>query len=158
MRALIQRVSEARVQVDGRCVGEIGTGLLLFLAVQKNDTTTVAERLLQKVTNYRVFPDVRGKMNLNVQQAGGGLLVVSQFTLAADTRKGLRPGFSNAADPLVAEQLYDYFLTRANDLALPVASGIFAADMQVHLVNDGPVTFLLEVHGSGSNTLVMNPG
>ncbi len=145
MRALIQRVSEARVQVNGSCVGEIGSGLLVFLAVQKDDTPAAVERLLHKVISYRVFSDAQGKMNLNVQQAAGGLLVVSQFTLAADTRKGLRPGFSGAAEPAEAERLYDYFVAEANKLELAVASGVFAADMKVHLVNDGPVTFLLEV-------------
>lgn len=145
MRALIQRVSEARVQVNGSCVGEIGSGLLVFLAVQKDDTPAAVERLLHKVISYRVFSDAQGKMNLNVQQAAGGLLVVSQFTLAADTRKGLRPGFSCAAEPAEAERLYDYFVAEANKLELAVASGVFAADMKVHLVNDGPVTFLLEV-------------
>ena len=148
MRALIQRVSEARVRVNGSCVGEIGPGLLVFLAVQKDDTPTAAERLLHKVISYRVFSDAQGKMNLNVQQAAGGLLVVSQFTLAADTRKGLRPGFSGAAEPAEAERLYDYFVAEANKLELAVASGVFAADMKVHLVNDGPVTFLLEVSGT----------
>ena len=145
MRALIQRVSEARVQVNGSCVGEIGSGLLVFLAVQKDDTPAAVERLLHKVISYRVFSDAQGKMNLSVQQAAGGLLVVSQFTLAADTRKGLRPGFSGAAEPAEAERLYDYFVAEANKLELTVASGVFAADMKVHLVNDGPVTFLLEV-------------
>lgn len=144
MRGLIQRVSRASVTVDNNIVGAIDTGLLLLLGVEKNDTTVQADKLLQKVLAYRVFSDSEGKMNLNVQQAGGGVLVVSQFTLAADTSRGLRPGFSTAADPRGAEELYDYFVEKLNELHTPAACGIFAANMQVSLVNDGPVTFLLE--------------
>ena len=145
MRALIQRVSQAGVEVDGRCEGEINAGLLVFLAVQHGDSDADALRLLHKVANYRVFGDEQGKMNLNVQQAGGGLLIISQFTLAADTQKGLRPSFSGAAAPAEAERLYDLFVAEASKLDIRVASGVFAADMKVQLVNDGPVTFLLEV-------------
>ncbi len=144
MRGLIQRVSSAAVEIEGKTVGAIDRGLLLLLGVEKADTQTQADKLLDKVLAYRVFPDAEGKMNLNVQQAGGGLLVVSQFTLAADTSRGLRPGFSTAAAPADAERLYDYFVSQLQARHVPVATGIFAANMQVSLVNDGPVTFLLE--------------
>ncbi|MBG57169.1 MAG: D-tyrosyl-tRNA(Tyr) deacylase [Porticoccus sp.] len=144
MLGLIQRVSYATVEVNGDRVGEIGPGLLLLLGVQAGDSEETAARLLHKVLNYRIFPDDGNRMNLNLQQMGGGLMVVSQFTLAADTGKGLRPGFSNAAPPERAEALYDYFLSRAEHLYSDVASGIFGANMQVSLCNDGPVTFMLE--------------
>lgn len=143
MLGLIQRVRHASVAVDDRTVGEIGPGLLVLLGVEKEDDEGKADALLKKVLAYRVFADAEGKMNLNVQQAGGGLLVVSQFTLAADTRKGLRPSFSRAGSPALAESLYDYFVRRAHELHEPVATGVFAADMQVSLQNDGPVTFML---------------
>lgn len=144
MLGLIQRVSYATVEVNGDRVGEIGPGILLLLGVQAGDSEETAARLLHKVLNYRIFPDDEGRMNLNLQQMGGGLMVVSQFTLAADTGKGLRPGFSNAAPTDRAEALYDYFLSRAEHLYPDVASGIFGANMQVSLCNDGPVTFMLE--------------
>jgi D-tyrosyl-tRNA(Tyr) deacylase len=144
MLGLIQRVSEASVSVDGEVIGQIGKGILLLLGVQKEDDQERARKLLHKVTHYRIFPDPDGKMNLNLQQAGGTLLVVSQFTLAADTRKGLRPGFSTAGTPELAEALYDYFVAQANVQLGSVASGRFGADMKVSLINDGPVTFLLE--------------
>lgn len=144
MLGLIQRVRHANVVVDEREVGAIGPGLLLLLGVEKDDTRANADALLKKVLAYRVFADEAGKMNLNVQQAGGGLLVVSQFTLAADTRKGLRPSFSSAGSPALAEELYNHFVTQAQERHDPVATGIFAADMQVSLQNDGPVTFLLQ--------------
>lgn len=144
MLGLIQRVSYATVEVNGDRMGEIGPGILLLLGVQAGDNEVAATRLLHKVLNYRIFPDDEGRMNLNLQQMGGGLMVVSQFTLAADTGKGLRPGFSNAAPPERAEALYDYFLSRAEHLYSDVASGIFGANMQVSLCNDGPVTFMLE--------------
>lgn len=144
MRGLIQRVRRACVEVEGKEIGRIEQGLLLFLAVQKQDDQARADRMLEKVLAYRVFPDAQGKMNLNLQQVGGGLLIVSQFTLAADTQKGLRPSFSTAALPEQAEQLYQYFVAQARASHTQVATGEFAADMQVELVNDGPVTFLLE--------------
>ena len=144
MLGLIQRVKYASVEVNDDKVGEIGPGILLLLGIQMADSEGNAERLLDKVLQYRIFPDEHGKMNLNVEQVAGGLLVVSQFTLAADTRKGLRPSFTTAAPPEQAEELYDYFVSRAEHLYPDVSSGIFGADMQVSLCNDGPVTFLLE--------------
>jgi len=145
MKGLIQRVTQARVEVGGETVGAIDNGILLLLGVEAGDTREAADKLLHKVLHYRIFSDNDGKMNLNVQQAGGGLLVVSQFTLVADTAKGLRPSFSRGATPQLAEELYDYFSERARSLLGNVATGQFAADMQVSLCNDGPVTFLLEV-------------
>ena len=144
MKALIQRVSSAFVSIDGEQVGNIDKGLLVFLGVEKGDTGDTVSSMLHKVTHYRVFPDEAGKMNLDVMQASGDLLVVSQFTLAADTSKGLRPGFSAAADSALANALYEQFIAEAVQLVGKVASGRFAADMQVELINDGPVTFLLE--------------
>lgn len=144
MKALIQRVSEAAVSIDEKINGEIEKGLLVFLGIDKTDTYKEADKLLAKVLAYRVFPDAKGKMNLSVQAAEGGVLLISQFTLSADTKKGSRPSFSSAAMPEQAEQLYHYFLQGLHSAHSPVAEGIFAADMQVSLVNDGPVTFLLE--------------
>lgn len=144
MLGLIQRVSHASVEVDGEVVGDIGRGILLLLGVQREDTEESAKKLLHKVMHYRIFPDENDKMNLNVQQAGGGLLVASQFTLAADTRKGLRPSFTTSAPPEQAEVLYDYFLSQAVEACPQVAAGVFGANMQVSLCNDGPVTFMLE--------------
>jgi len=144
MRLLIQRVRSARVLVDSGETGAIAQGLLVFLAVQPQDTELVADRLLEKLLAYRVFPDHQNKMNLGLRETDGGLLIVSQFTLAADTRKGLRPSFSSAAEPEQAERLYRYFVEAARARHSPVATGVFAADMQVELINDGPVTFLLE--------------
>ncbi|MDF3030469.1 MAG: D-tyrosyl-tRNA(Tyr) deacylase [Moraxellaceae bacterium] len=145
MRGLIQRVSEARVMVGAECVGEIGAGILLLLGVQKGDTGDQALRLLEKVLAYRIFPDEAGRMNRSLADSGGGLLVVSQFTLAAETKKGLRPGFDPAEAPARAEALYEHFLQEARARHASVAAGHFGADMKVHLVNDGPVTFLLEM-------------
>ena len=146
MKALLQRVSEARVRVEGQVVGEIGPGLLVFLGVDQGDTRQTAERLLDKTLNYRLFADKDDKMNLSLAQTQGGLLVVSQFTLAANTHKGLRPGFSSAATPELGQQLYDSFVAAAHRKHPRVACGQFAANMQVELINDGPVTFLLEVN------------
>ncbi|GAB5452243.1 MAG: D-aminoacyl-tRNA deacylase [Halioglobus sp.] len=145
MKALLQRVSRASVTVDGDRVGEIGTGLLVLLGLDKGDSRDSADRLLEKLLAYRVFPDAQGRMNQSVVEIQGGVLLVSQFTLSADTRKGLRPGFSAALPPAEAEVLYDYALSRLSALHEKVAAGQFGADMQVELVNDGPVTFLLEV-------------
>ena len=144
MIALIQRVARAKVETGGQTVGEIGRGLLVLLGVERGDDDALCDKLLDKVLNYRVFSDADGKMNLNVCQAGGSLLVVSQFTLAADTAKGLRPSFSSAAEPQAAERLYQRFHQRAAE-CLPTATGRFGAEMQVSLQNDGPVTFWLQV-------------
>ena len=145
MRALIQRVREARVEVDGACVGEISQGLLALVGVQPADDAASVQRLLQRLLNYRVFSDADGKMNLSLRDVQGGLLLVSQFTLAADTRSGLRPSFSTAAPPAQGRELFELLLSEARAQHVPVASGRFGADMQVQLINDGPVTFLLEV-------------
>lgn len=144
MIALIQRVTHAKVDVNGETVGQINKGLLVLLGVEKEDDQHKADRLAEKVLNYRVFSDADGKMNLNVQQAGGEILVVSQFTLSADTQKGLRPSFSKGAPPELAERLYAYFIQKCGQ-KITVFSGRFAADMQVSLTNDGPVTFWLNV-------------
>ncbi|ALM51005.1 D-aminoacyl-tRNA deacylase [Halomonas huangheensis] len=144
MKALIQRVRRASVDVDERSVGAIDNGLLALVGVEKGDDEAAAQRLLHKLLHYRVFSDDDGKMNLNLQQAGGGLLLVSQFTLAADTHKGLRPSFSSAAPPADGERLFHYLLDQAQQQWSNVASGEFGANMQVSLINDGPVTFLLE--------------
>lgn len=144
MIALIQRVKQAKVEVDNQIVGEIAHGLLVLLGVEKEDDCHRADKLLDKVLNYRVFSDENGKMNLNVQQAGGSLLVVSQFTLAADTQKGLRPSFSRGAAPVEAERLYDYFCQQSAQQIF-TQTGRFGADMQVSLQNDGPVTFWLQL-------------
>ncbi|EHU5004671.1 D-tyrosyl-tRNA(Tyr) deacylase [Vibrio vulnificus] len=144
MIALIQRVSEADVRVDGEVVGQIDKGLLVLLGVEKDDDEAKAKRLMERVTTYRVFEDSEGKMNLNVQQVDGKVLVVSQFTLPADTKKGTRAGFSRGAHPAEAERLYDYFSDLCQQV-LPTERGRFAADMKVSLINDGPVTFWLQV-------------
>lgn len=144
MKALIQRVNRASVGVDGQCVGAIEHGLLALVGVEKGDSDADADKLLHKLLHYRVFSDPEGKMNQNVQQVEGGLLLVSQFTLAADTHKGLRPSFSSAAPPAEGERLFNYLVTRAQAVWQHVATGEFGANMQVSLVNDGPVTFLLE--------------
>lgn len=144
MIALIQRVSEARVDVEGETVGQIKQGLLVLLGVEQGDDQAKAKRLMERVITYRVFSDENDKMNLNVQQVNGELLVVSQFTLPADTRKGTRAGFSRGADPEQARALYDYFSDLASE-RIHTERGRFAADMQVSLVNDGPVTFWLQV-------------
>ena len=143
MKALIQRVRSASVDINDKRHGEIGPGILLLLGVEKNDTEASADKLLQKVLNYRIFSDADGKMNLNLQQTAGGLLIVSQFTLVADTAKGLRPGFSKGATPEQGEALYDYFVHQAQAQHPDIATCSFGADMQVSLINDGPVTFLL---------------
>jgi D-tyrosyl-tRNA(Tyr) deacylase len=144
VRGLLQRVSEAAVRVDGEIIDRIDAGILLLLGVQKGDTEAQALKLLDKVLAYRIFPDAEGRMNLSLKDTGGGLLVVSQFTLAADTQKGLRPSFSSAETPARAEQLYEYFLGEARKAHAAIACGRFGADMKVGLVNEGPVTFLLE--------------
>lgn len=145
MLGLLQRVKQASVTVKGEITGEIQQGILLLLGIQKNDTEESANKLIDKILAYRMFSDENNKMNCSLQQIDGGILIVSQFTLAADTKKGLRPSFSSAAPPAQAEALYDYFVAQMRNKHPQVATGIFAADMQVSLVNDGPVTFMLEM-------------
>jgi D-tyrosyl-tRNA(Tyr) deacylase len=145
VKALIQRVTQASVEVNHQTVGNIEQGLLVLLGVEKHDNEATALRMAEKLLAYRVFGDEQGKMNLSVRDIAGELLVVSQFTLAADTRKGLRPGFSSAAEPLLAEQLYESLVDQLRQQGTSVATGQFAADMKVQLINDGPVTFLLEL-------------
>lgn len=144
MRALIQRVRWAAVEVDGQEVGRIGPGMLVFLGVEREDDAARADAIAARLLAYRVFADDRDRMNLDVRAAGGGVLLVSQFTLAADTTGGLRPGFSTAAAPEAANALYERVLGVLRESHSPVASGIFGASMQVSLCNDGPVTFLLQ--------------
>lgn len=149
MIGLLQRVSAARVVVDGATVGEIDRGLLVLLGVESADTVAEADRLLERLLNYRVFSDEAGKMNLSLRDVAGGLLLVPQFTLAADTHKGLRPGFSTAAPPERGRVLFDHMVARAQALHSCVAQGRFGADMQVTLTNDGPVTFWLQIRPEG---------
>lgn len=144
MKGLIQRVQFASVEVDDQYVGSIGPGILLLLGVERHDSEEQADKLLHKVLNYRIFSDADGKMNESLIQQQKELLVVSQFTLVADTRKGLRPGFSQGATPPEGQRIYEYFLTQSQNAIPKVASGRFGADMKVKLCNDGPVTFLLE--------------
>lgn len=145
MIALLQRVSSAKVEVDSRTVGSIGPGLLVFLAVERGDGQAQADRLLERVLSYRVFEDELGKMNRSVADTGGGLLLVSQFTLAADTSKGTRPGFSPAAAPEDGRRWFDYLVQAARAQHAVVETGEFGAHMRVSLTNDGPVTFWLRV-------------
>ncbi|OUS12509.1 D-tyrosyl-tRNA(Tyr) deacylase [Gammaproteobacteria bacterium 53_120_T64] len=144
MRGLIQRVSSADVVIDGQCHGRIAQGILLLLGIEAADGFQQSEKLIHKVLNYRIFADAHGRMNRSLKDIQGGLLVVPQFTLVADTKKGLRPGFSKAAAPDAAERCYKDFTSRLEGQYSAVASGVFGADMQVSLCNDGPVTFLLE--------------
>ena len=145
MKALLQRVREARVDIAGITVGRIDAGLLVLLCAERGDGDAVADRLLAKILKLRIFSDEAGKMNRSVQDTGGGLLIVSQFTLAADVSGGNRPSFTQAAPPQEGLRLYDYFVARARDAHPHVATGAFGADMQVHLVNDGPVTIPLQM-------------
>ena len=145
MIALIQRVSEARVVVDNKTVGEIQQGVLAFIGVEKNDSDTEAARLLDKILSYRIFADSEDKMNLSVQDINGGMLLVPQFTLAADTQKGCRPSFSSAAPPTLGKQLFDELVKQAKNKYQNIETGQFGADMKVSLLNDGPVTFWLQV-------------
>ena len=146
MIALIQRVKQARVEVENKIIGDIQQGLLVFLGVQKNDTEQQLQRLVEKVLAYRVFADENDKMNLSVQDINGGLLIVPQFTLAADTQSGNRPSFSSAAPPDKGEALFEQFVLSAKMKYPKIESGQFGANMQVSLINDGPVTFWLEVN------------
>jgi D-tyrosyl-tRNA(Tyr) deacylase len=143
--ALLQRVTRAHVEIDGASVGAIGAGALVLVCAEPADTLAQAERLVSKLLTLRIFSDPAGKMNLSLQDVAGGLLLVSQFTLAADTARGNRPGFSAAAPPELGRQLFDAVLASARARHAPVAAGVFGADMQVHLVNDGPVTIPLTI-------------
>ena len=144
MKALIQRVKKAHVEVQGKKVGEINRGILALIGVEKLDNQEKAEKLIKKIISYRIFPDDNDKMNLSLQETNGELLLVSQFTLVAETNKGLRPSFSSAASPQLSQQLFEYMVKYAKTLGTSVQTGVFAADMQVSLINDGPVTFNLQ--------------
>jgi D-tyrosyl-tRNA(Tyr) deacylase len=144
LKAVIQRVREAKVEVDGKTVGQIGKGILLLLGVEKGDGERDADWLAEKIGNLRIFEDEAGKMNLSVKEIAGELLTVSQFTLAGNCAKGRRPSFDSAAPPEEANRLYEYFVGELRRLGLPVETGVFQAMMQVSLINDGPVTFILE--------------
>jgi D-tyrosyl-tRNA(Tyr) deacylase len=144
MRAVLQRVRRASVQINEQSYGEIGEGILLFLGIGASDSTTDSQWLAEKVVNLRIFPDQKGRMNRSLLDTGGELLVVSQFTLYGDCRKGRRPGFSEAAAPSLAEPLYRHFIEQVKDHGAPVKTGVFQADMEITLVNNGPVTLLLE--------------
>lgn len=146
MIALLQRVTQAQVDVAGQTIARIGKGLLVFIGVERPDGEAQSERLLERLLSYRVFADTAGKMNLSLRDIKGDLLLVPQFTLAADTQKGLRPSFTPAADPAHGAHLFDYLLQQARSLHDKVESGLFGADMQVSLINDGPVTFLLRTN------------
>ena len=145
MKALLQRVSEARVTVDSEVIGEIDRGILVLLGIERDDDVAMLERMAERLLAYRIFPDDKQRMNRSVADIGGGVLVVSQFTLAADTRSGLRPSFSSAAEPAHANLLYEGLLDALRARHQPIACGRFGADMKVALINDGPVTFLLEL-------------
>jgi D-tyrosyl-tRNA(Tyr) deacylase len=145
MIALLQRVAQAKVEVDGASIGAIGPGLMVFVCAERGDRETEADRLLERVLGYRVFADAGGKMNLSVRDVRGGLLLVPQFTLAADTHKGMRPSFTPAAPPEQGERLFDYFAAKARVAHPGVETGRFGAHMQVSLTNDGPVTIWLRV-------------
>ena len=147
MLVVLQKTNRARVEIAGQVVGKIGQGLLIFLCAERGDTDALADKLLTKILKLRIFSDDAGKMNLSVQDVGGGLLVVSQFTLAADVSGGNRPGFTTAASPDEGRRLYDYFVQQARSAHPIVQTGQFAADMQVHLVNDGPVTIPITMRG-----------
>lgn len=146
MKAVLQRVREARVEIDGDIVGRIGTGLLVLLCAEREDTDAIGDRLLAKILKLRIFSDEAGRMNRSVQDVGGGLLIVSQFTLAADASSGNRPSFTRAAAPDEGRRLYERFVAQARGAHPVVETGVFAADMQVHLVNDGPVTIPLQMN------------
>lgn len=147
MKAVVQRVSQARVEVDGAITGQIDLGLVVLLGVAQDDGPAAADWLVDKIAGLRIFPDHDGKMNLSVEQTGGALLVVSQFTLYGDTRRGRRPSFDGAAPPELARRLYEYFVERARARGLRVETGVFQAMMSVHLVNEGPVTLICESPG-----------
>jgi len=145
MIGLLQRVSEASGSVKGNIVGKIDRGLMVLVGVEKNDNHSAAQRLLERLLGYRVFPDETGRMNLSLADIDGGLLLVPQFTLAADTKKGTRPSFSSAASPVLGTEIFEYFVKIAREKYAKVETGVFGADMKVGLVNDGPVTFWIQV-------------
>jgi D-tyrosyl-tRNA(Tyr) deacylase len=149
MRMIIQRVREARVESEGKVTGAIGKGLVVFVAIAKTDSHTDADYLADRLLGLRIFPDDAGKMNLSIQDAVGSLLIVSNFTLYADCRKGRRPGFDLAAEAGQAQTLYNHFVERARSSTVPVETGTFRASMEVHLINDGPVTLLCDSVGGG---------
>ena len=148
MIGLIQRVTRASVTVAGSNIGEIGSGLLVLVGVERDDDEPAAARLAERIVDYRVFPDAAGRMNLGLRESGGGLLAVPQFTLAADTGRGRRPSFTRAADPETGRRLFSAFCDRVQSLGIAPQTGEFGADMQVELINDGPVTFWLQTHGA----------
>ncbi|MBF0180779.1 MAG: D-tyrosyl-tRNA(Tyr) deacylase [Magnetococcales bacterium] len=150
MKAVVQRVTEASVSVDGESIGRIGNGMLVLLAVERGDDERELALMIRKIAGLRLFADARGRMNLSIAQVGGAVLAISQFTLAADLVKGMRPSFDRAEEPVRASRLYDAFCQRLAEEGIPVARGRFAADMRVHLVNDGPVTFVLDFPPSGA--------
>lgn len=154
MIALLQRVSHASVVVDGHTLGNIDAGLMVLLCAERGDTRKEADALLTKLLSYRVFSDAAGKMNLSIRDTQGGLLLVPQFTLAADTQSGTRPSFTPAAAPAVAQELFDYFVDQARSQHALVQTGRFGADMKVSLTNDGPVTFWLETKRAPANTVI----
>jgi D-tyrosyl-tRNA(Tyr) deacylase len=145
VKAILQRVAQARVEIAGQVVGQIGSGLLVLLCAERGDADAQADKLLAKILKLRIFGDAAGKMNLSLQDVAGGLLVVSQFTLAADVAGGNRPSFTGAAPPDEGRRLYNYFVAQAQRAHSPVQTGQFGADMQVHLVNDGPVTIPIQL-------------
>ena len=156
MKALLQRVSSARVDIAGLTVGQIGTGLVVLVCAERGDTNTEADKLLAKIIKLRVFNDAGGKMNRSLQDVAGGLLIVSQFTLAADVSGGNRPSFTSAAAPDEGRRLYDYFVARARLLHPVVHTGQFGANMQLHLVNNGPVTIAMQMAPTVSSDLLLN--
>lgn len=143
MKALIQRVSQAKVVVDGQTKGQINQGILAFIGIEKDDQLTQVDKMIKRLLSYRIFADEQNKMNRSVVDVGGSVLIISQFTLAADTNSGTRAGFSTAKEPVEAQKLYDYFVHQIKHKYSPIETGVFGADMQVSLTNDGPVTFLL---------------
>ncbi|MGV3483909.1 MAG: D-aminoacyl-tRNA deacylase [Planctomycetaceae bacterium] len=151
MKLVVQRVTQAAVEVDGACVGSIRHGMLVLIGVGQGDTSSTLDPMVEKLINLRIFADQAGKMNRSVIDVGGSLLLISQFTLYADCRKGRRPAFTDAAAPDVAKALYESFVQRCRDRSVPVACGVFAADMQVSLVNDGPVTIILDSQQLAAN-------
>jgi D-tyrosyl-tRNA(Tyr) deacylase len=152
MRIVLQRVKEARVDVEGKTVGRIGRGLCLLVGIETGDGEADAEYLARKCVELRIFPDAQGKMNLSLAETGGEVLAVSQFTLAGSVRKGRRPSFDGAESPARAAELFDYFVGALEALGVTVETGVFQTSMEVHLVNDGPVTFILESHSGGDGS------